>query len=614
MSQLVDRMGQVNKLKNGIGIQKILDEAYKILGNPLFLFSTDRKLIAYTEAETDDPIWNEMISTGTFSNPLWRLFGKEGFIEDVANASKAILLRSENIKYDQFAGRVFNGNHAYVASLMMSACKKPIEEYDLMVFEAICKLITKEISRIPYYLSYELLHQERVINRLVDGNYDIKLDMAQVGILYETLRSGLYIVAADVSCSPKPNDIAHYRDLLRQMEPGYKYAVYGDSIIIIVSNDDETLNVSRELSKLIKFFEENGIYAGVSSKFENLFELQKYYGEARKAMQFTLERKSAQHIFPYYASSVDVMEQIEALQNGAGIQYFLDLGPKIFGNPLLFHDMELNLLAYSKNVEIADPIWQELITYGTSSDETINLFKTEGFISTMENTKGGAVLISEKIKYDRISWRAYSNDNIMIGCLSIVNTITPFHDDTLVLFGAFGQKFSKEVGKIEFYNSYGRLYSDCVINRLLSGKIDDYTFYSEDIGNLYNALMDNLYLAVLDTSQCSSEQVNLAYVRELFNRPDSVNRYAIHADYIIVIISTEGTSLNENHELDEISRVFVQNHMYAGISRCFENIYDLQKYYIETVEVLKAGIAQLEDGSGQRVFLCENSSQEGDML
>lgn len=592
MSDLNSKLDMVKRIRNGKGIQSILDEAYKILENPIVMFNTEYSLIAYTRVITDDPIWNEIVTYGTFSKKTQELFYNEGFVEEVANSPKLTLMTSDKLKYDRIGGKIFNKNNTYVSNLVIVECNRPFEENDPMIFEAICRLISKEISKNELYQEYEQKHQETIIKSLIDKTYDKKLDITQVDILYDSLKAHLYTLVVDISlCDPKYENIVYYRDLLKAIEPKYKYAIYSNYIIIIISTNDNTFNVSKELYELIRAFEQNNMYAGISEKFENLFELKKYYTEALKAMQYTLESKSTQRIFPCNRSSIDKIEQIKKLKNGEGIQYFLDIGPAFFGNPLLFHDMELNLLGYSQNIEISDPIWEELITYGTSSDETINLFKTEGFINIMENTKGGALLVSKKIKYDRISWRIYSNDNIMIGCLSIVNTITPFTEDLLVLFGIFSQKFSKEVGKIEFYNHYGQLYSETVINRLISGKINTYAFYSEDIGNLYDNLLDNLYLVVADISKCNSDHANLTYFREMFNRTDTVNRYAIYDNHVIVIISTNSTSLDENNEFNEIRKIFEEKNIYTGVSSCFDDIYELPKYYLEAADSLKYTIS-----------------------
>lgn len=606
MNSLMVRMEEVKKLKNGVGIQSLLDAAYNILGNPIVMFNTEYDLLAYTQVITDDPIWNEIVTLGTFSRETLRLFENEGFIEEMANAARVAFMTSGKLKYDRMGGKVFNKNNAYVATLVLVESNKRFDENDAMVFDRICKLISKEISTSEAYEEYEQAHLETILKNLIERNYDVKLDLGQVGIIYDTLKTNLYVAVADISQCSAECTVIYFRDLFKQLQPAYKYAAYSGRVIMLMSTNDDVFPVNKRLKEILGVFEQNNMYVGISSRFENLFELQKYYMQALKALKYVLESRSNQRVFPQNPTSVDTIEQIRSLPNGRGIQYLSNLAPKILGNPVLFHDMELRLLSCTENADVNDPIWEELVTYGISSDETIEFLAAEGFFDSVEGTKAGVLLVSDKLRLNRISGKIYNCDNIMVGCLCMMENNSPFGDDVLVLFGAFCQKFSEEVGRIEFYNSYGQVYSETVISRLIDGKIDDYTFFSEDIGNIYDDLMENLYLFVVDTTQCNTGHVNLSYFRNLFNRLSTVNRYAIYANYIIIIISTDSKSLNAG-KLNELNQTFEQYNIYVGISSCFENIYELRRYYNEAVDTLISGMSRNGQHGKQRIFQCKGT-------
>lgn len=70
---------QIEALRKGEGVQYLLDTASKIFNNPIVIFDTNYSLIAYTDVITDDPIWNELISTGTFSADT-QLFLQRSFL------------------------------------------------------------------------------------------------------------------------------------------------------------------------------------------------------------------------------------------------------------------------------------------------------------------------------------------------------------------------------------------------------------------------------------------------------------------------------------------------------------------------------------------------------
>jgi len=604
MSELMDMMEQVKALKNGVGIQNILTAAYKILGNPIVMFNTEYNLLSYTEVVTDDPVWNEIITQGTFSMETQEIFKSEGFIEAMANTKRITYMSSDKLKYDRIVGKVYNKNNVHVANLVTVECDKPFALHDPVVFEAICKLMTREISNSEFYQEYGKIYQETLIKNLIDGNFDDReLYASHVAILYDNLKDNLYLAVVDISqCDPDYAKLVYFRDLFRQMQTEYRYAIYSNYILIIISTNNRILDVNKELNELNLLFEQNKMYAGISGRFENLFELRKYYMEALKALKYVLESKSSQRIFPQNINSINAMEQIRSLKNDMGIDSLLNMAYEILGNPVLFHGREFNLLACTENVEIDDPIWREYITYGTVSDKTIEFFINEGFIDAAMNTNSVTFLNSDKLKYDRLFGKICNKDNIVVGNLVILVCKRLIEGDEMALFGAFCRKLSEEVSRIDSYNNYSKTYSETLISKLLNGKINEYDLFSEDIVNFYDTLRDNLYVVVVDITQRNSKFVNLRYLRDLFKKLKTVNRYALYSNYIVIIISSNKPSFNVYEELNEIYKVLELYNIFVGISSRFGNICELQKYYTEAVNTLNNGLKNRGRHGNQWIF------------
>lgn len=293
MSSLTEMMDQVKSLKSGESIQSLLDESYKILGNPIVMFDTEYKLLAYTNVVTDDPIWNEIVMQGTFSAEMQEFFKNEGFIEAVADAKRVTFLISDKLKYERILGKVFNKNNTHVANLVIVASDRPFGPYDSAVFEAVCSLISRAVNKSEYYQTYENTHQDTLIKNLIEGNYDDReLYAAHVAVLYDDLKAHLYLAAADVSrCDPNYTKPDYFRDLFKQIQPEFKYALYANYIIIIINSDHISLDVNKELSKINKLLIQYNIYAGVSGCFENIYELPKHYTDAVNALNVGVKNK-----------------------------------------------------------------------------------------------------------------------------------------------------------------------------------------------------------------------------------------------------------------------------------------------------------------------------------
>lgn len=300
MAILADRIQQVEAIKNGKGMQYLLNEAYRILKNPIMMFDTDYCLIASVEnIITDDLFWNEITKLGTFSLEAQQAFKEDGFIDAVANAKTLAYLISPRNKYDRMLAKVFSRNNTHIANLVLVACNQPFEGDDAAVFEAVSRKFSEESSADKTYQDYEMAYQETLIRRLAEGTLtDKELYAAHVSILYNSLKTNLYAAVADFSkCDQHRNKLPYYRDLFRHTHPAFKYAIFGDYVLMIISTDSESFNPIADMGKLFKLLHQRGIYVGISSRFENIYELPERYGEAVSALNAGMAGDGGENVF-----------------------------------------------------------------------------------------------------------------------------------------------------------------------------------------------------------------------------------------------------------------------------------------------------------------------------
>jgi len=278
----MNKLEQIKTLETGKGIQYLLDSAYNIFGNPIVLFDTNYTLIAYTDVATDDPIWNELISTGTFSMTGQEFFLSERFTEDVANADKMVVMKSPKLKYDRILGNVFNQENIKVANLVMVECTTPFGADIKAAYEALADKITDEIRNDGYFTAFGREYHDTIIKKILDHQIsDNGIYTGHVQILYNGFEDYLYLAVVDVMQNGMNRDkLLYFRDLLKKRYPSFKFAVYSDYMLMIISSKYDNFSPEGILGGYENPFEQNKIYAGISSSFENLYELEKYYNEA----------------------------------------------------------------------------------------------------------------------------------------------------------------------------------------------------------------------------------------------------------------------------------------------------------------------------------------------
>ena len=298
------------------------------------------------------------------------------------------------------------------------------------------------------------------------------------------------------------------------------------------------------------------------------------------------------------------LEQIKALVKGKGIQYLLDTAYTIFHNPIAMFDTNYTLKAYT-NVTSDDPLWNELITTGTFSMETQEFFAKECFTEDVANADKLVILKSSKLKYDRMLGYIFNRDNISVALLVMVGVDTDFGEENTAAFEELTDKITCEIHDDEYFTAYGRAYHEEIIIKLLDGIIKDPAIYTPHIQILLEGFADYLYVAVVDVMNSGNHQQKLVYFKNMLENKYRSFKYAIYSDYIVMIISSKQKDFFEGLFFDKDDNPFMQNNLYVGISRSFENPYELREYYDEAVAVLKNNIKQ---NNGQRIFFNKNTT------
>ena len=305
MSKLDTKMRQLKRIKNGQGLQHILDEVYAIMGNPALIFDMDYQLIASpTGAVNDDPIWCEFMAHGKLHDETIEFFKKESFIDSVANCTQfdgVTYLFSRKLKYNRIFGQIYNKDQMPVADLVMVACESPFEDYTPALIKTVCAVLSAEIGEMAYYERYGQIYQDNMIEKLIEGSIDDKeIYSGHVSNIERGLKANIFVAVADVTqAAAQDKDLAYFRALFKQAEPAFKYAVYAEYIVILISSHNSMLNRQLDLNSLAALCERENICVGVSSCFENLFEMHKYYLEAIDALHDEKQRAAGQKIKIY---------------------------------------------------------------------------------------------------------------------------------------------------------------------------------------------------------------------------------------------------------------------------------------------------------------------------
>lgn len=296
----------LNQLESAEDIQVAMDVAFELIGNPIVLYDLRYKLLAHTENKvSDDPIWNEFVTTGTLSHQTVNFIKNEKFIEAYI-ASPVALMKSPKLKYDRANATIFGKDGLQLANICTVACKNLFEEEDFKLMEIVAKYLAEKIQKKPEGIPH--VFEETLFNKLMDEAITERTALGKrIKQLHKCFKAYIYLAVIDiVQYENTLTHLVYFKELFRGFNKEFQYFIYLNNIVILFSSDKPVLNVEKNLAEFNSFFSQNSIYAGVSSGFQSLFDLKAHFKEALNALNYGLCLNSGKHIFSYDTFSIEL--------------------------------------------------------------------------------------------------------------------------------------------------------------------------------------------------------------------------------------------------------------------------------------------------------------------
>lgn len=298
----------LDALTSGKGIQHILDVAYDILDNPLYIVDTSYKLLASTQnVQVDDPACKELIKNGYFSYDRVKQFIDEKHIEKVHKSSLPMYISSENAVHNRLVGNI-TVDGKIVGYLIALEYGKSFDDDDMDKIILVNKIVSSEMQKNKYYRNTKGYMYEQFIIDLLDGNKKERKYVEQRARHMDLqIKEYLFVLVVNSDLSNKANTPLNLiRDVLEYAVSGGKSIVFNDTIVMLISRSRKISSDSSELKNLEEFLVKNNIYGGLSRPFNSLADFKEYYIQASKAIEIGvhLDQKKGLYIYedvaPYH--------------------------------------------------------------------------------------------------------------------------------------------------------------------------------------------------------------------------------------------------------------------------------------------------------------------------
>ena len=309
----MDKVEQVKALENGKGVKYLLDRAYQIFNNPIYMTDSNYYLIEATDGPMEISVWKELITTGTYSLQTKEYLARKslydivtGTYDVITKSKKPIYVPKDESKiYASMTEHIFNKRKNAVASLVMYEYYSDFGANSLAAFDALVDKIEQEIYDYEYFIKLPISDFEEMVYQLLDRaakNTIVHNSRARMTRLH--YEKYLYVAVVytkhqSMLESVRRSRLEYFRSLLKNKYSygPFIYSIYSDYIVMLLGSKYGNYDEAMPLGNDYSFYKHNGLYVGVSDSFDDIFDMGQYYDQALATLKNGLESNSEEWIF-----------------------------------------------------------------------------------------------------------------------------------------------------------------------------------------------------------------------------------------------------------------------------------------------------------------------------
>lgn len=320
------------------GLQYMVDIAYEVLGNPIFVIDSSFKYLAISSAfSPNNTVMEEENSVGYIQEAGIRTIREANLDEKVRNSDVPYYFENALVHTGMLIAPI-KIHGIEVGKVMLYESQKPISDIDSMLLGRLSRFISMELQKDSFFnqnkdvmFSYFLgdlldnpeLNYPNIRDRLHTLGFDLKEDlyiMTISSVSYRDTNSKLEVIVRE----------------LNNILVGSLYAIYENTLVLLFSRPRESGLSSYELNALENYLRANHLHAGMSNFFTDLKTARRFYLQARKAAQ--IGRRLGEPGPVHYYSDAYFYHIFEICETVEDLQFFIH--PAMM--KLLYHDQDHN--------------------------------------------------------------------------------------------------------------------------------------------------------------------------------------------------------------------------------------------------------------------------------
>jgi hypothetical protein len=285
------------------------------------------------------------------------------------------------------------------------------------------------------------------------------------------------------------------------------------------------------------------------------------------------------------------MAILEAALDGDGIQGILAEAFRSLGNPIMVTDRCFNVMDHTKGMKVENVEWKSNINMGRSSDALVRSWINDKVFDRHLEERSPILISSGLEKKEKWLAGRIEVGGQTAGYVGVLEYEREFRKSDYhtvellcrLLSGAAGNK-SNEGGYLGFVN-------DEVLTDLLAGREDTISpvVLSDRLRRINMGQIESFQVLVLDVDPFDSTRMLVPYLIDNIGRLVEKVSAVEFENNLVLIIAIKRYSYIRKHDIGFLEKYLTERNMHGGLSRSFEEIREIRKYYRQAISAMKSG-------------------------
>lgn len=291
----------IGALNSNRGLQYLVDEAYKVLHNPISVIDISYRILALTaEGFEDRPDIEEQRRSGYLMPENLADLREDGVYRKLRETRYPHRSKQKRFDMPWLHTLVFIQG-IEVASISLMEKGRPITKDDIELFHFLSELVSLELQKSDFFKAnrgfmHSFLLSELLEGRIVDtGVIDMRLQQLD----WRPTRN-MYVLVLAGRAGPLPGEqLDLIAKQLHGLLPDSRWAIYERTLVFLLSMPGEEEDFLAGGGQLSGYLASSGLVAMVSDRFSNLLDTRRQYQKALKAGEIGGRMRGGENLYYY---------------------------------------------------------------------------------------------------------------------------------------------------------------------------------------------------------------------------------------------------------------------------------------------------------------------------